>query len=101
MESLKELAGHDSKLAWCEIVMPDCERREDGIIGHAADGTEIKVLEDGQVAAERNTAESVKAMGQMLDALQNMQSASNNERTAAEPECELNAEEIDAAECAR
>lgn len=101
MENLKELAGHDQKLAWCKIVMPDCERTEDGIIGHATDGTEIKVSENGQVAAERNTVESVKTMGQMFDALQNMQRASDNERIATEPECELNAEEIDAAECAR
>lgn len=76
IRDLKELARQDPELAWCKTVLPDCERTEDGITGHAVDGTVVRMSSDGQVAAERNTEASVKAMGQVLEALQRMQGTS-------------------------
>ena len=96
VQGLKELARRDPELAWCKTVLPDCERTEDGITGHAADGTVVRMASDGQVAAEQNTAASVKAMGQMLEALLRMQGTSGPGHAFSERDERPEMEEIDA-----
>ena len=92
---LKELARRDPELCWCKIVLPDCERTEDGIAGHAADGTVVRMLSDGQIMAEQNTTASVKAMGQMLEALQRMQGTFGPGHAFSERDISPEVEEID------
>ena len=92
---LKELAGRDPELGWCKIVLPDCERTEDGIAGHAADGTVVRMLSDGQIMAEQNTTASVKAMGQMLEALQRMQGTFGPGHAFSERDISPEVEKID------
>lgn len=96
VRGLKELARRDPELAWCKTVLPDCERTEDGITGHAADGTVVRMSSDGQVIAEWNTAASVKAMGQVLEALQRMQGTSGPGHAFSELDKSPEREEIDA-----
>ena len=96
VRGLKELARRDPELAWCKTVLPDCERTEDGITGHAVDGTVVRLSSDSQVAAEQNTAASVKAMGQVLEALQRMQGTSGPGHAFSERDKSPEREEIDA-----
>lgn len=48
MSELKELAHRDPELAWCKMVVPDCERTERGIAGHAPDGELIGIATNGE-----------------------------------------------------
>lgn len=96
VRDLKELVRRDPELAWCKTVLPDCERTEDGITGHAVDGTVVKMSSDGQIVAEQNTAASVKAMGQVLEALQRMQGTSGPGPAFSEQDKTTETEEINA-----
>lgn len=96
VRDLKELVRRDPELAWCKTVLPDCERMEDGITGHAMDGTVVRMSSDGQIVAEQNTAASVKAMGQMLEALQRMQGTSGPGPAFSEQDKTPETEEINA-----
>lgn len=96
VRDLKELVRRDPELAWCKTVLPDCERTEDGITGHAVDGTVVRMSSDGQIVAEQNTAASVKAMGQVLEALQRMQGTSGPEPAFSEQDKTPETEEINA-----
>lgn len=96
VRDLKELVRRDPELAWCKTVLPDCERMEDGITGHAMDGTVVRMSSDGQIVAEQNTAASVKAMGQVLEALQRMQETSGPGPAFSEQDKTPETEEINA-----
>ena len=96
VRDLKELVRRDPELAWCKTVLPDCERMEDGITGHAMDGTVVRMSSDGQIVAEQNTAASVKAMGQVLEALQRMQGTSGPGPAFSEQDKTPETEEINA-----
>ena len=98
IRDLKELARQDPELGWCKAVLPDCERTEDGITGHASDGTVVRMASDGQIVAEQNTAASVKAMGQMLEALQRMQGTFGSGHAFSERDKNPEVEGIDASE---
>lgn len=98
IRGLKELARQDLELAWCKTVLPDCERTEDEIIGHAVDGTVVRMSSDGQIVAEQNTAASVKTMGQILEALQRMQGTFGPGHAFSERDISPEVEGIDASE---
>lgn len=98
IRGLKELARQDLELAWCKTVLPDCERTEDEIIGHAVDGTVVRMSSDGQIVAEQNTVASVKAMGQILEALQRMQGTFGPGHAFSERDISPEVEGIDASE---
>ena len=56
----------------------------------------VRMSSDSQVAAEQNTAASVKAMGQVLEALQRMQGTSGPGHAFSERDKSPEREEIDA-----